>query len=81
MRKISRTRVKCTHRVHEEPVFCNRFGIEEEFGAYNSLRQEITSKSGNPFENGESCPCLQYEECNDLLQEEADDDCWPDGEN
>jgi len=59
-------------------MFSNRFSIEEESGTYKSLSQEVTGKSGNPFEDREPGAGLQYEECNNLLQEEADDNRWPD---
>lgn len=68
---------KRTYCVHEEPMFCNCLGVEKERCSYESLRQEVASKSSKPFEDWEPSARLQYEECNDLLQKEANDDSRP----
>lgn len=51
--------------------------IEEELSPSMATIQEIASGDGDPFEDRVTSSGLQNEQGNDLLNEETDDDGWP----
>lgn len=66
-----------THSVDKEPMFPNGLLVEEELSSRKSHVKEIGSESGNPCEDGETSTCLEHEEGDDLLRQQANNDGGP----
>jgi len=51
--------------------------VKEELCCWNRLFQEVGGEGSDPVEDAETSATLQYEECDDLLEEQADNDGRP----
>lgn len=58
-------------------MLVNGLVIEEEFSTSMTTVQEIASSDGDPLEDRVTGSSLQNEQGNDLLNEETDDNRWP----